>query len=168
MWRPGLTPRCGIASKLTMAATSDSQEISITGWAPGTLGQVVSLHGRYYAREWGFGPYFEAKVAAGMAEFIPRMDPARDLFLAARRGGHLLASITIDGSESAADEAHLRWFITSDKARGTGLGLAIVHEIARAHGGTIRCMEAASGSGTRFELELPLHASTSSNGDQSA
>ena len=111
-----------------MAATSDSQEISITGWAPGTLGQVVSLHGRYYAREWGFGPFFEAKVAAGMAEFIPRMDPARDLFLAARRGGHLLASITIDGSESAADEAHLRWFITSDKARGTGIGRRLMTE----------------------------------------
>jgi GNAT superfamily N-acetyltransferase len=111
-----------------MAAASEPQGISITGWAPGTLGQVVSLHGRYYAREWGFGPYFEAKVAAGMAEFIPRMDPARDLFLAARRGGHLLASITIDGSETSANEAHLRWFITSDKARGTGIGRRLMTE----------------------------------------
>jgi len=95
-----------------MADHRDIPDISITGWAPGTLGQVVSLHGRYYAREWGFGPYFQAKVAAGMAEFIPRIDPARDLFLAARRGEHLLASITIDGSETSANEAHLRWFIT--------------------------------------------------------
>lgn len=105
-----------------MAASRDIPEDCITGWGPGALGQVISLHGRYYAREWGFGPYFEAKVAAGMAEFIPRMDPARDLFLAARRGAHLLASITIDGSETSANEAHLRWFITSDKARGTGIG----------------------------------------------
>ncbi len=111
-----------------MADHRDIPDISITGWAPGTLGQVVSLHGRYYAREWGFGPYFEAKVAAGMAEFIPRIDPARDLFLAARRGEHLLASITIDGSETSANEAHLRWFITSDKARGTGIGGRLMAE----------------------------------------
>ena len=99
-----------------------TEEIEIGGWQPGVLGQVVALHGRYYARDWGFGPYFEAKVAAGMAAFLPRLDPARDLFLAARRGGHLLGSMTIDGGESTANEAHLRWFITADSARGTGLG----------------------------------------------
>jgi GNAT superfamily N-acetyltransferase len=111
-----------------MAEHRENAEISVGGWQPGTLGQVVSLHGRYYAREWGFGPYFEAKVAAGMAEFIPRLDPSRDLFLAARRGAHLLASITIDGSETEADEAHLRWFITSDAARGTGIGRRLMTE----------------------------------------
>ena len=105
-----------------MADGIKNREIEITGWAPGTLGQVVSLHGRYYARDWGFGPYFEAKVASGMADFIPRLNLDRDLFLAARRGLHLLGSITIDGSETEADEAHLRWFITSDAARGTGIG----------------------------------------------
>lgn len=104
------------------------KQIEVSGWAPGALGQVVSLHGRYYARDWGFGSYFEAKVAAGMAEFIPRLDPARDLFLAARRGGHLLGSITIDGSETEADEAHLRWFITSDAARGAGIGRRLMSD----------------------------------------
>jgi hypothetical protein len=44
------------------------------------------LHGRYYARDWSFGSYFEAEVAAGMAAFIPRLNPDRDLFLVARRG----------------------------------------------------------------------------------
>ncbi len=111
-----------------MADYPKTTEIAVTGWQPGTLGQVVALHGRYYAREWGFGPYFEAKVAAGMAEFIPRLDPSRDMFLAARRGAHLLASITIDGSETEADEAHLRWFITSDAARGTGIGRKLMSE----------------------------------------
>jgi GNAT superfamily N-acetyltransferase len=111
-----------------MTDANQPRQIEITGWTPGTLGQVVSLHGRYYAREWGFGPYFEAKVASAMAAFIPRLDPARDLFLAARRGGHLLGSITMDGSETEADEAHLRWFITADAARGTGIGKRLMSQ----------------------------------------
>jgi GNAT superfamily N-acetyltransferase len=111
-----------------MAEETKHREIEITGWTPGSLGQVVALHGRYYARDWGFGPYFEAKVAAGMAEFIPRLNPTRDLFLAARRGSHLLGAITIDGSETEADEAHVRWFITSDAARGTGIGGRLMAE----------------------------------------
>lgn len=115
-----------------MTSDPEIQDCEIGGWLPGTLGQVVSLHGRYYARDWGFGPYFEAKVAAGMAEFIPRLNPARDLFLAARRGGHLLGSLTIDGGEigagAGAKEAHLRWFITSDRARGTGLGNRLLEQ----------------------------------------
>lgn len=105
-----------------MSRGNAAGKIEISGWSPGALGQVVALHGRYYARDWGFGPYFEAKVAAGMADFIPRLNPGRDLFLAARRGNHLLGTITVDGSESTADEAHVRWFITSDAARGTGIG----------------------------------------------
>ena len=105
-----------------MADGNKTREIEIGGWAPGVLGPVVSLHGRYYARDWGFGPYFEAKVASGMAGFVTRITPDRDLFLAARRGGHLLGSITVDGSETEDDEAHIRWFITSDAARGTGIG----------------------------------------------
>jgi ribosomal protein S18 acetylase RimI-like enzyme len=115
-------------AELAMADANTTKEIEITGWAPGTLGQVVALHGRYYARDWGFGPYFEAKVAAGMARFIPRLDPDQDLFLAARRGAHLLGSITVDGSETEANEAHIRWFITSDAARGTGIGRRLMDQ----------------------------------------
>ncbi len=49
-------------------------------------------------------------------------------------------------------------FIRLDEARGRdgggGLGLAIASEVARAHGGTVRCDEAAAG-GARFTVELP-------------
>jgi GNAT superfamily N-acetyltransferase len=89
---------------------------------------VVALHGRYYARDWSFGSYFETKVAAGMAAFIPRLNPDRDLFLVARRGGHMLGYITIDGSETEADDAHVRWFITSDAALGTGIGRRLMQQ----------------------------------------
>jgi signal transduction histidine kinase len=41
------------------------------------------------------------------------------------------------------------------RQRGTGLGLAIVDEIARAHGGSVRC-ESEQGKGTRIILSLPF------------
>jgi len=111
-----------------MTGRDEANRIEISGWTPGSLGQVVALHGRYYARDWSFGSYFEAKVAAGMAAFIPRLNPNLDLFLVARRGSHMLGSITIDGSETEADDAHVRWFITSDAARGTGIGRRLMQQ----------------------------------------
>lgn len=37
--------------------------------APGPLGDVVALQARTYAEGWGFGPFFEAKLAREMAAF---------------------------------------------------------------------------------------------------
>ena len=94
------------------------------GWRPGVIGAIATAHGVYYAREWGFGPFFEAKVAREAADFVDRYDPARDLLLSAERDGAFLGSVVIDGSDPALPPAtaHLRWFITTDAARGTGVG----------------------------------------------
>ena len=94
------------------------------GWAPGVIGRVVQAHGTYYAREWRFGPAFEARVAHEMGQFLDRYDPVRDRLIWAEQGGRFLGSITIDGSDPAltAGLAHLRWFIVKDEARGAGLG----------------------------------------------
>lgn len=47
-------------------------------------------------------------------------------------------------------------FYTTKKAgEGTGLGLSVCLDIARRHGGTLRCTS-TPGAGTRFELVLPL------------
>ena len=58
------------------AAAPDAPRIS--GYEPGALGRVVELHGRWYARHWKFGAYFEALVAQGLAEFLGNFDAARD------------------------------------------------------------------------------------------
>ena len=42
--------------------------------------------------------------------------------MAARRCAHLLGPITINGLETEADEAHIRWFTTSAAARGARAG----------------------------------------------
>jgi GNAT superfamily N-acetyltransferase len=100
------------------------------GWRAGLIGDVVALHARYYAEVWGFGPVFEAQVAAGMAEFVSRYDPQRDLILSTADGARTTGSITIDGSDPRAPGGllHLRWFILADGERGRGAGRALLDE----------------------------------------
>jgi GNAT superfamily N-acetyltransferase len=96
------------------------------GYRPGVIGRVTELHAVYYHREWGFGLYFEAKVAAELAAFFGRCDDSRDAFWAALVDGRLEGAITIDRSEAAAGGAHLRWFIVSDALRGKGAGSRLI------------------------------------------
>ncbi|MGF1500496.1 MAG: GNAT family N-acetyltransferase [Paracoccaceae bacterium] len=104
----------------------DAVETKIrSGWAPGLVGWVVAEHGRYYAREAGFGAYFEGKVAMGLGAFVGRLTPGiAEIFWVADADG-FLAAVSVDGSEAERDAAgrmHLRWFIAADRARGRGLG----------------------------------------------
>lgn len=92
------------------------------GYRPGALAGVLGLHMSYYAAEWGFGLRFETKVASELADFLTRMDPARDLFLTAWRGEALAGSISMDVTGGGPDGAHLRWFVVSESERGSGLG----------------------------------------------
>lgn len=109
------------------------------GYRPGIIGLACALHGRYYAREWSFGPVFEAKVAQGMSELVLRYDPRRDVVLSAWDGDHLLGTVTIDGGDprNPPRTAHLRWFIVDAAARGSGLGRRLIS----------RAIEFARGSG---------------------
>jgi GNAT superfamily N-acetyltransferase len=92
------------------------------GYIPGSLGRVAELHGTYYHQHWGFGLFFEAKVATELAEFLRRYDDQNDGFWTAVVGGRVEGSITIDGAHSAVEGAHLRWFIVSAELRGKGAG----------------------------------------------
>ncbi len=98
----------------------------VKGYIPGSIGRVAELHGIYYHQNWGFGLFFEAKVAAELAEFLRRYDERRDGFWTASLEGRLEGSITIDGLHGEGEGAHLRWFIVSDALRGTGLGTRLI------------------------------------------
>ena len=50
----------------------------VEGYRPGAIGAIAGLHGTYYAREWGFGRFFESKVATELCAFLDRHDPATD------------------------------------------------------------------------------------------
>jgi GNAT superfamily N-acetyltransferase len=92
------------------------------GYIPGSLGRVAELHGTYYHQHWGFGLFFEAKVATELAAFLGRYDEEKDGFWTAMIGGQIEGSMAIDGSHAVAEGAHLRWFIMSDGLRGKGAG----------------------------------------------
>ncbi|MEM5369291.1 helix-turn-helix domain-containing GNAT family N-acetyltransferase [Paraburkholderia azotifigens] len=93
----------------------------VEGYRPGCIGDVTSLHARYYSQHSGFGVYFEKIVATGLAEFAELLpDPNRQLWLVCDNG-RTLASLAIDGNAQTG-VAHLRWFIVDDTLRGTGIG----------------------------------------------
>jgi GNAT superfamily N-acetyltransferase len=98
------------------------------GYLAGCVGDVASLHARYYAPTSGFGQFFEAKVATELAAFVqalPSPSPSKGLWLYVERG-RAQASIAIDGGSGepgrAGGAAHLRWFIVDESLRGTGVG----------------------------------------------
>jgi GNAT superfamily N-acetyltransferase len=92
------------------------------GYTPGLVGRVAELHGIYYHKHWGFGLFFEAKVAAELIEFLKRYDERRDGFWAAAVEGRVEGCITVDGLQAGGEGAHLRWFIVSESFQGRGIG----------------------------------------------
>jgi GNAT superfamily N-acetyltransferase len=97
-----------------------------SGYMPGSIGRVSELHGTYYHEQWGFGVYFEAKVAAELAEFLNRFNEDRDGIWFATVNGRVEGSIVIDGLPASDKGAHLRWFILSDALRGKGAGRKLI------------------------------------------
>lgn len=104
--------------------------IIVQGYQPGCIGDVASLHGRFYAEHWGFGAFFEKRVATELATFAASL-PAdgRALWLCVDQG-RTLASVAIDG-DPVAGVAHLRWFIVDDALRGTGVGRQMLAQAMR-------------------------------------
>ncbi|MBN3759569.1 helix-turn-helix domain-containing GNAT family N-acetyltransferase [Burkholderia sp. Ac-20365] len=107
------------AKETQQAAASGAQIVE--GYQPGCIGDVASLHARYYSQHSGFGVYFEKIVATGLAEFAAQLpDPNRQMWLVVDNG-RTLASLAIDGDPKKR-LAHLRWFIVDDSLRGSGIG----------------------------------------------
>jgi uncharacterized protein YhfF/GNAT superfamily N-acetyltransferase len=96
----------------------------VPGYLPGAVGAIAAMHARFYAREHGFGVFFEGKVATDCAEFCTRFDPARDGLWLLADGGRIMGAIATDGSGPAG--AHLRWFIVDDAMRGRGFGQRMI------------------------------------------
>ena len=90
------------------------------GYRPGCIGDIASLHARFYSQLVGFGSFFENKVATELAAFATSLpSPDRQLWLCLE-GGRSLASIALAGEPGGL--AHLRWFIVDNALRGTGIG----------------------------------------------
>jgi GNAT superfamily N-acetyltransferase len=103
-------------------------EVILKGYLPGAIGRIVELHGTYYHRNWGFGLFFESKVANDMAEFFSRFDVSRDGFWTLCKNDRVEGGIAIDGMNGLTTGAHLRWFILSPEVQGRGLGNQLMEE----------------------------------------
>ncbi|MGC6388829.1 GNAT family N-acetyltransferase [Ewingella sp. S1.OA.A_B6] len=105
------------------------QRIDIeTGYQPGMIGRISEMHVHYYSTHHGFGRFFEAKVAAGLADFTGRLDENCNQIWTATLNGRIVGSVAIDGQDLGNGEAHLRWFILDESCRGTGTGKRLLSE----------------------------------------
>ncbi|WP_175724948.1 bifunctional helix-turn-helix transcriptional regulator/GNAT family N-acetyltransferase [Burkholderia ambifaria] len=93
----------------------------VDGYQPGCIGDIASLHARFYSEHWGFGAFFEKKVATELAEFAGALPAEGKALWLHVENGRALASVAIDGNK-ATGIAHLRWFIVDDALRGAGIG----------------------------------------------
>ncbi|MEL6947055.1 MAG: GNAT family N-acetyltransferase [Pseudomonadota bacterium] len=100
-----------------------------SGFRPGSIGQIIDMHGRYYARAWDMGLAFEIGVANGLTVFAERYDAKTDLVLLGLQGERIVASLIVDANDPDGDRwiqgmprAHLRYFIRDESARGGGIG----------------------------------------------
>jgi GNAT superfamily N-acetyltransferase len=103
-------------------------QVEIGGYRPGAIGRIAEMHAEYYHRHWGFGLFFEAKVARELSDFLCRFEKGRDGFWTLMRDGRVEGAIAIDGSKAASEGAHLRWFIVSSDLRGGGWGRRLITE----------------------------------------
>ena len=111
-----------------MPEPSTSEVHLTTGYQPGAIGRITEMHARFYAAHWGFGAFFESKVAAGLAEFTPRLErPCNGLWLALS-GERIVGSVAVDGEDLGGGQAHLRWFILDEGLRGGGVGKRLLGE----------------------------------------
>ena len=110
------------AQRTGKAIMQDGDIRIVAGYQAAAIGRIVQMHALFYARSVGFGSYFESKVAAGLAEFVLRLEHARNGLWLALQGERIVGSVAIDGEDLGDNRAHLRWFIVDDGLRGAGVG----------------------------------------------
>lgn len=102
------------------------EEVELSGYYPGLIGQITQLHAVYYAQHWGLDLSFEAQVSRELSEFMVGFQPQRDFLRAARQGERLAGAVALDGSQ--AEGARLRWFIVDPAWQGQRLGRRLLNE----------------------------------------
>ncbi|MDF1748212.1 MAG: GNAT family N-acetyltransferase [Alphaproteobacteria bacterium] len=106
-----------------MVSEPISTGISIlAGYQPGLIGKTALMHATYYHHAFGFGQFFESRVAGDLVPFCARLDHPKSNFWTAQKDREILGTIAIDGEDLGPGIAHLRWFILDPSLRGKGIG----------------------------------------------
>lgn len=161
----GLAAYAG-ALKTHRLGTTDQLKppIAVTaGYRPGLIGRIAEMHAAFYSQHYGFGQFFESKVAAGVAEFAGRLQEPCNQVWTAMLNGQIVGSLAIDGQDLGENKAHLRWFILDDGCRGSGVGRLLMAQamafsdqrgFAQTHLWTFKGLEAARKLYESFGFEL--------------
>lgn len=115
--------------RTAFAPGSRVAQVTLRTHRPGDMGWVVERHGALYFEEYGWNEEFEGLVAAITAEFIRKLDPARERCWIAEVDGRRAGCIFLVAGEAGA--AKLRLLLVEPWARGLGLGRRLVAECVR-------------------------------------
>jgi len=104
-----------------------------SGYTPTLIARTVEILHSHMHRHFGFGPAFESRIAADLAEFMTRIDNAANQTWHAHLDNRIVGSISIDGQDLGDTDlgdtrAHLRWFVVDEDIRGGGIGKALLSQ----------------------------------------
>ncbi len=120
-----------------LAPAAASSTIALRGLQIGDLGWVVARHGALYQAEYGFDQRFEALVARIAADYVDRLQPARESAWVAVVNGHAMGCVfLVQARHDKTDKplpgvAQLRLLLVEPAARGLGLGKQLVQQCHR-------------------------------------
>ena len=97
-----------------------------TGYFPGAIGKITTLHAVYYKEHWGLDHSFETQVGKEVSDFITHFDEKKDGLWNAMSGDELAGCIAIAGDRDQPEDARLRCYIVDPFFQGQGIGKTLI------------------------------------------